>query len=198
MTEELDPESEQFMLNRAMCILHITVLARLDVLERYRVPLFAYICHLAGDYLYDTYKAAEAANMYNIAVSKERAYEEGLELDEYNLFESLQELGNCERELDNYKAAQKLYDRALTGMTAVMGPDAPETLRVRTNIAMLAESQALYAVAEEQYNIVIQSIGNATEKGTELSYAKEGLAVVYRMQGLYVKSAEGLEKVRDM
>jgi tetratricopeptide (TPR) repeat protein len=199
MTEELDQESEQFMLNRAMCIPHITALARLDVLERYRVLQFAYICHLAGDYFYDTYEAAEAVNMYNIAVSdRERACEEGLEPDEYNLLLSLESLGNAEHELDNYEAAQKSYYRVLTGMTAIMGPDAHATLRVRTNIAMLAVSQALYAVAEEQYNFVIQSMGNATENETELSYAKEGLAVVYRMQGLHVKSAEYLEQVRDM
>ena len=137
--------------------------------------------------------------MYNIAVSdRERACEEGLEPDEYNLLLSIQDLGDAERELDNYEAAQKLYDRALTGLTAIMGPDAPVTLRVRTKIAILAENQALYAAAEEQYNKVIQSMGNATETDTGLSYAKEGLALVYRMQGLYVKSAECLEEVCSM
>ncbi|OBT67691.1 hypothetical protein VE03_03514 [Pseudogymnoascus sp. 23342-1-I1] len=199
MTGEPDPESEQYTLNQAMCIPHITVLARLDVLERYQVPQFAYICHLAGDYFYDTYEAAEAVKMYNIAVSdRERAYEEGLGTDEYSLFLSLQDLGNAERELDNYQAAQDLYDRALKGLTAIIGPDAPDTLRVRTNIAMLAENQALYAAAEEQYNKVIQSMGNAPETETELSYVKELLALVYRMQGLYVKSAEYLEQVYGM
>lgn len=199
MTEELDPESEQFMLNRAMCIPHITVLACLDLLESYRVPQFAYICHLAGDYFYDNYEAAEAVNMCNIAVSdRERACEKGVEPDEYNLLLSLQDLGNAERELHNYEAAQKLYDRALIGMTAIMGPDAPDTLRVRTNIAMLAENLALYSTAVEQYNNVIQCMGNAVETETELSYVKEGLAVVYRMQGLYVKSAEYLKGIRDM
>ncbi|OBT87060.1 hypothetical protein VE02_05020 [Pseudogymnoascus sp. 03VT05] len=199
MADELEPESEQYMLNLAMCIPHITVLARLDVLERYRVPQFAYICHLAGGYFYDTYEPAEAVNMYSIAVSdRERACEEGLEPDEYNLLLSLQDLGNAERALDNYEAAQKLYDRALTGMTAIIGPDAPVTLRVRTKLAALAENQALYANAEEQYNKVIQGMGNASETETELSYVKEGLALVYRMQGLYVKSAEYLEEVRGM
>ncbi|OBT99250.2 hypothetical protein VE01_02704 [Pseudogymnoascus verrucosus] len=199
MTEQLEPKSEQFLLNRAMCVPHITALARLDVLGRYRVPQFAYICHLAGDYFYDTYEAAEAVNMYNIAVfDRERAYEEGLELDEYNLLVSLKDLGDAERELDNYEAAQKHFDRALTGWTAIMGPDAPVTLQLRTNMAMLAGTQAQYATAEEQYNKVIQSMGRAMETETELSYAKEGLAVIYRMQGLYVKSAECLQEVCDM
>lgn len=199
MAEELEPESEQFMANRAMCIPHITALARIEVPERYRVPQFAYICHLAGDYFYDIYEAAEAAKMYDIAISdREIACKEGLEPDEYNLLLSLQYLGNAKRELNNYEEAQELYDRALAGMTAILGPDALDTLRVRPNIAMLAENQALYDIADKQYNKVIQGMGDAAETETELSYVKEGLALVYRMKGLYVKSAEYLEQVRDI